>query len=151
MSVNVQVVGRLGNDSEVKTGKNGQFVTFSLATDEFKGGKNETAWLNVAYYDEKGLKMAQYLKKGSMINVTGVETVGIFTNRNGEAQVSRDIRAFNIDFVNSGQSGTTQSSDSTTATKEATDVSCGKLVKSKVATPTPTQVSQKSADEDLPF
>lgn len=149
MSVNVQIVGRLGGDSEIKTGKNGgQFVTFRLATDEYKGGKNETAWLNVVDYNEKTLKMAQYLKKGTMVNVHGVETVDVYQNRNGEFVPSRDIRAYSVDFVNSGQSGMTSSSDAQQVTKPQVNegVDCGKLTPPKTSNQT-----IQAVDDDLPF
>ncbi len=151
MSVYVQVVGRLGSDAEIKNGKNGQFVTFRMATDEFKNGKNETAWLNVMDASDRALKMAQYLKKGTMVNIHGVETCDVYQNRNSEYQVSRDIRADRVDFVNSGQSASTQSSDAQVAksqvTSEANKADCGVL---KPPTTSKTAVVEDPSD-DLPF
>lgn len=112
MSVNVQIIGRLGADAEIKQGKNGQLVSFRMATDDFRGGQKETVWFNITDYSERGLKMAQYLKKGRLIHVNGSETVSIYYNKNNEPQVSRDIKAFNIDFISTGQSGNTQTTSS---------------------------------------
>ena len=46
MAVKVNVIGRLGADAEVRESKNGKFVTFRVATDEFKNNTNETVWLS---------------------------------------------------------------------------------------------------------
>mgnify|MGYP003300905355 CR=1 FL=1 len=117
MAVKINVIGRLGADSEIREGKNGsKYVTFRLATDEFRNGKNETIWLTVYDYSERGLKMSQYWKKGTMVDVSGVETINVYQSKvNGEWMASRDVRAYNIDFVNGGGSGSTQTTAETTA------------------------------------
>jgi single stranded DNA-binding protein len=125
MAVNVNFIGRLGADCEVKVNaKNGkQFVSFRVATDEFKNGKNETTWLSVMDFNEKALKMSPYLKKGSMVCVHGSETVSIYQSKNGEYVASRDIMSDRLDFV-SGGSGNT----ATTKVESATDeMNCGTL------------------------
>lgn len=113
--VNVNVIGRLGNDSEVINGKNGQFLSFRLATDDFKNGEKTTSWMRVTFNGEKGVKMAEWLKKGRMVNVMGTEFVSIYTDKSGQPQISRDISANNVEFVNIG-SGQTQSDTSSEVT-----------------------------------
>jgi len=115
--VNVNFIGRLGADAELKTGKNGkQFVSMRVATDEFKNGEKSTAWLNVTWVNDRGIKMQEYLKKGSAVSVMGSETVSTYQSKNGETMVSRDILADRIEFVNLGKSGDTASNDATTGT-----------------------------------
>ena len=117
MSVNVNFIGRLGADSELRTTKNGkQYLAFRAATDEFKNGERGTAWLNVTYYGDKGIKMQEFLKKGSAVSVVGVETVGTYQSKNGETMVSRDVLADRVDFVNLGKSGDTQTNEAVTET-----------------------------------
>lgn len=152
MSVLVHVIGRLGADAEVKTSKNGNsFVTFRMATDEFKNGERTTAWLKVLDSTERGLRLAPHLKKGSHINVSGVETVSIYMDRNNVPQISRDISSFSIDFVASGNSGGT----ATQSDKEASAMSCGTLTpKDTVASVAPSMASAPSiedVEDDLPF
>jgi single-strand DNA-binding protein len=141
MSVNVNFIGRLGADAELKTSKNGkQYVAMRIATDEFRNGEKSTAWLNVSYYAEKGIKMQEFLKKGSAVSVIGAETVGTYQSKNGETMVSRDVMADRVDFVNLGKSGDTQSNDAVTET--GTFKPKGEEVAVAAST---------SSDDDLPF
>ena len=148
--VNVNVIGRLGNDSEVINGKNGQFLSFRLATDDFKNGEKTTSWMRVTFNGEKGVKMAEWLKKGRMVNVMGTEFVSIYTDKSGQPQISRDISANNVEFVNIG-SGQTQS-DTSSEVMPTT----GKLEK-PVEQAKPKKVETVAAattsepEDDLPF
>lgn len=154
MAVNVNVIGRLGRDSELIQGEKGNFLKFSLATDEFKHGTKSTAWLNVTLNDTK---LSEWLKKGRMINVIGTETINTYTDKNGVVQVSRNISADKIEFVSIG-SGATQdnsSENNKSSVDETIKMTTGTLRK-------PTEVKQtekivakapmvEEPDDDLPF
>jgi len=148
MSVLVNVIGRLGNDSEIIDGKNGKFLSFSLATDDFKGGEKTTAWFRVHYNGERGIKLAEWLKKGRMVNVCGTETVGLWTDKSGNAQISRDINALSVEFVSTGNSGQTQ-----TTTEEEVVPTTGKLKEPKAKKKAEPVVVDEPGDseDDLPF
>lgn len=99
-SVKIHVIGRLGADAEVKQTKQGKdFATFNLAVDDFAGGKKITSWFAVADFSDVAKRRAEYLKKGSMIEVQGLETCRIYMDRNNLPQIARDIRATHIDFI----------------------------------------------------
>lgn len=149
MAVNVNIVGRLGKDAEVISGQRGQFLSFSLATDEFKNGERGTAWLQVNY---NNIKMAEWLKKGKMVTVIGTETVRTYQDRNGQTQVGRDVNAVSVEFVNIG-SGQTQS-DSVTATsaketRASAPITTGTLTPPKAVPPVAETPSVD--DDELPF
>ena len=142
--INVNFMGRLGADAELKTSKGGkQFVSMRIATDEFKNGERGTAWINVSYYAEKGTKMLEFLKKGSAVSVLGVETVGTYQSKNGETMVSRDVIADRVDFVNLGKSGDTQSSETVADT--------GTFKKKANEAETVAVTAASSSEDDLPF
>ena len=142
--INVNFMGRLGADAELKTSKGGkQFVSMRIATDEFKNGEKGTAWINVSYYAEKGTKMLEFLKKGSAVSVLGVETVGTYQSKNGETLVSRDVIADRVDFVNLGKSGDTQSSETVADT--------GTFKKKTNEAETVAATAASSSEDDLPF
>lgn len=150
MAVNVNIVGRLGKDAEVINGQKGQFLSFPMATDEFKNKERCTVWLNVIYHNAK---LAEWLKKGQAVNVIGTESVRLYQDRNGQTQISRDVNAINIDFVNAG-SGKTQSDGAVTnettsnETQPSTPITTGRL------TPPQSEVSDDSSsvnEDDLPF
>jgi len=73
----VQLIGRLGNDPDVKNFESGKkLATFSLATNESytnnKGEKVEdTQWHNIVVWGKKADIVEKYLKKGSEIALEG--------------------------------------------------------------------------------
>jgi len=73
----VQLIGRLGNDPEVRTFESGkQMATFSLATNETyynnKGEKvTDTQWHNIIVWGKKVDVVQNYLSKGSEIALEG--------------------------------------------------------------------------------
>jgi len=73
----VQLIGRLGNDPEVRNFDSGKtMATFSLATNESytnnKGEKVEdTQWHNIVAWGKKVSVIESYLKKGSEIAIEG--------------------------------------------------------------------------------
>ena len=149
MAVNVNIVGRLGKDAEVISGQRGQFLSFSLATDEFKNGERGTAWLQVNY---NNIKMAEWLKKGKMVTVIGTETVRTYQDRNGQTQVGRDVNAVSVEFVNIGSGQTQSDSASATSAKEtraSAPITTGTLTPPKTVPPVAETPSVD--DDDLPF
>ena len=150
--VNVEFIGRLGADSEVKAGKSGnQFLSFRVATDEYRNGKNEASWLNVVYTGERAIKMHQWLTKGKAVSVHGVENVGTYLDRNGQVQVSRDVMADRVDFVNVGGSGQTQSNSATTTTQGQANVAAPTNIAPPAGTMKPQETTPSKDEDDLPF
>jgi single-strand DNA-binding protein len=142
--VNINFIGRLGADAELKTAKSGrQYVSMRVATDEFKKGEKSTSWLNVTYTGDRALKMHEYLKKGSAIVVMGVETVDTYqSTKTGETMISRDVIADRVDFVGLGKSGDTQSNEATADTAAPTKDNTKEMA---------TVAASTTAEDDLPF
>lgn len=157
MSVKIHVIGRLGADAEVKQSKQGkEFATFNIAVDDFVQGKRTTTWFAVADFSEVAKRRAEFLKKGSMIEVQGLESCRVYVDRNNLPQVARDIRATHIDFVstNSKREGEAESVDcgtlKTTANIEAPKVEASPAVpQPQVAAATASATSDFV--DDLPF
>lgn len=149
MAVNVNIVGRLGKDAEIITGQRGQFLSFSLATDEFKNGERGTAWLQVNY---NNTKMSEWLKKGKLVTVIGTETVRTYQDRNGQTQIGRDVNAVSVEFVNVGSGQTQNDSSSVSAAPSKNDeepVTTGKLTPPQSVVPQ-NPIPTEDID-DLPF
>lgn len=162
--VNVNFVGRLGADAELKKDSfQRDFVTFSVAVDEFRGGQTETAWMRVTASGDRTIKMQPHLKKGSLVSIHGIENVRLFTSANGTTGVSRDVRADRIEFVKVGANNganTTPTTTNTVATPTPTvqpnitqeismeNVSCGTFATQRLE---PQMASSSSAEDDLPF
>ena len=151
MSVKIHVIGRLGADAEVKETKQGKkFSTFNLAVDDFIQGKKTTTWFAVADFSEVAVNRAEYLKKGALIEVQGLECVRPYLDRNNLPSAARDIRATHIDFVQF----------SNKQEKDAENVDCGTLkvdtattttAVKEVAAPQVSTSASSSIVDDLPF
>jgi Single-stranded DNA-binding protein len=69
MLQNIQIIGNLVQDAEVRAGKDGkEFVSFRLAVNEGTGEEKKTTYYDVSYV-KSGL--LQYLRKGQGLFVSG--------------------------------------------------------------------------------
>ncbi len=103
MRNSVYLVGRLGNDPELKDLDGGnKLVKFSLATNEFyktKKGESveKTDWHRIVGFGPMAENMDKILKKGSMVAIQGKIEYQKYTDKEGVEKYSTDIKAF--DFV----------------------------------------------------
>jgi single-strand DNA-binding protein len=148
--IQVNFNGRLGADAESRKSKDGKdFITFSVAVNEKRNGERKTTWMRVV---SDNMKIAPYLKKGSLVFISGNEDVSTFTDKNGSTQVSRDVRAHSIDFipVGNGESGNTESKASVVnqdLVPNSMEMSCGTLQPHMAMAST----STTDDSDDLPF
>jgi len=70
-SINIQVTGFVGSNPQVKTVGEQQVASFSVAVNRKNGGgKKQTLWLRVNCWNKLADVAAQYVKKGSLVQVT---------------------------------------------------------------------------------
>ena len=102
------LAGHLGADPEVRFTSSGQKVTtLRLATKTRKGSSGEdTIWWRVTVWGEQFDKMISYLKKGSSVVVVGeMSKPEMFTDKNGNTQISMSMTASQIQFSPFGRGG----------------------------------------------
>ncbi|MEQ6119976.1 single-stranded DNA-binding protein [Reichenbachiella sp. MALMAid0571] len=101
----VQLIGRLGNDPEVKNFESGKtMATFSMATNEIyynsKGEKVEdTQWHNVVAWGKKVSIIESYLKKGSEVAIEG-KLVNRKYDKEGETRYVTEISLHELLMMN---------------------------------------------------
>ena len=104
---NVKLIGRLGQDPEVKTlDKGNKFAKFSLATsDSFTakdGSKQEqTQWHNIVVWGNLAGICEKYLKKGKEIAIDGHLTYRNWEDKNGTRHNMSEIVVTELLFVGS--------------------------------------------------
>ncbi|MCA0453948.1 MAG: single-stranded DNA-binding protein [Chloroflexi bacterium] len=94
-SINIQVTGFVGSDPQVKTVGEQQVASFSVAVSRKNGsGKKQTLWVRVNCWNKLADIAAQYVKKGSLVQVT-TEWLrpSAWTDQSGAPQASLDIDA----------------------------------------------------------
>lgn len=143
--LNVNFSGRLGADSELKTTKGGtQYLHMRVATDDYVNGETVTYWVNVSWFGDRAIKLQEFMKKGSLVNVMGSLRPSIYQTKNGESAISNDVTADRIEFIRTSKQGDGQSESTTTDTgtfKPKADAA-------EVAVAT---AAATSSDDDLPF
>jgi single-strand DNA-binding protein len=96
----IQIIGHLGQNPDTKYLPSGDTVcNFSVATtekwvDKASGEKRDsTEWHRVAVFGRLAEVCGQYLKKGSLVYVSGKLTSQKYTDKDGIERVSYTIRA----------------------------------------------------------
>ncbi len=95
----VLLIGRLGNDPEIKQMQNGKSVArLSVATSESWKDKNsgerkeKTEWHRVVIFNEGLVSVVQkYLKKGAQVYIEGQLNTNKYTDNNGQEKYSTQI------------------------------------------------------------
>lgn len=103
----VTVAGHLGSDPEVRFTPSNQKVTnFRVATNIKKGQKEKTVWWRITVWGDRFDKKMSYLKKGSAVLVIGEMGIPeIYTDKEGNQQISLEMTADSIQFNPFGGKG----------------------------------------------
>jgi len=103
--IRFEAIGRVGKDAEVKEFGTNQVINFTVAVSEkFKdkdGQQQETTtWITVSKWGNN-TNIAQYIKKGDMIYVSGKPNNRAYLAADGTAKVDNGITAFDIQLLGS--------------------------------------------------
>ena len=107
----VTIVGYLGRDPELRYTPQGTPVCdFSIATTERRKDKSgefqdHTTWFRVSLFGRQAEVASQYLSKGRQVYVEGTLTQREYTDKEGNARTSLDVRGSDIQFISSSADG----------------------------------------------
>ncbi len=150
------LAGHLGADPEVRfTSSGAKVTTLRLACRSRKGQSDVTIWWRVSVWGEHLDKLISYFKKGSAIMAMGeMQSPEIYTDRDGNPQVSMSMTARDLAFspFGKGKSENTQTSTmqdfSETSSEGQGFAQMGSSVKPSAETPA---MDQLPADDEIPF
>ena len=149
----LHIAGHLGADPEIRFTSSGQKVTTLrvAARAGRKGSEDNTIWWRVTVWGEQFDKMIAYLKKGSAVMAFGELTKPeIYTDKNGNPQISMSMTASNITFSPFGRSDRQQegfkanSDEATSSTEGYTGVTSGQES-------APQSDNNFTPDDEIPF
>lgn len=108
-----ELIGRIGQDAEIKDFNTNQVINFSVAVSERwkdkDGNKQEkTYWYRCAKWGNN-TAIAQYLTKGTLVYVSGVCEPQSYINKSGEIVQAQGLTVRNIELLGGGN----QSQDQT--------------------------------------
>ena len=94
------LLGNLGADPELKTGKSGSsYCRFSLATTSVSRGEKKTEWHRCTAFGKTGEALAKYCTKGQTVFVEGRIETQKYTDKNGQERSNTMIVAFTVQFL----------------------------------------------------
>ena len=94
-SINMQVTGYVGSDPQVRQVGEQSVASFSVAVSrKNRAGDKQTVWVRVNCWNKLADIAAQYVRKGSLVQVTAEWLrLSAWTDQGGTAQPSLDIDA----------------------------------------------------------
>ena len=94
---NITFDGRLAADSELRHTNSGEPVlTFRVASDIGFGERKATNWFSCQLWGKRGESLQNYLKKGQQVTVYGQLTLREWQNKEGQKQLSPDVRVSEV-------------------------------------------------------
>jgi len=148
----VLLIGRLGNDPEVKQMSNGKSVArLSVATsetwkDKSSGERKEkTEWHRVVIFNEGLVNVVQqYLKKGAQIYIEGQIQTTKYTDNNGQEKYSTQI-------VLQGYNSTLTMLGGGSGSGSSNRVEESSMNQDQSSLPSDNQISSNDLDDEVPF
>jgi len=102
------MIGRLGKDAELRSIQNGATVcNFSIAVDARDITRNgrKTHWVDCALWGERGVKLAEHLKKGKQVAVSGDMDLRTWhSERDGETHTNLQLSISEITLLSDAKS-----------------------------------------------
>ncbi len=90
-------VGRVGLDPQLnQTNEGVSYCRFRLAVDQ---GKEEPMWLSVVAWRNLATQVEKYVKKGSLVLVSGKLSVDTYTDKENRKQTGVEIVALDVRFL----------------------------------------------------
>ena len=146
----VILIGRLGQDPEVRSIADGKKVaSFSIATSDF-GANAKTHWHNIVCWDKKAEVAEKFLRKGKEVCVEGRITYEEY-EKDGVKKYVTKIVVDQLQML--GAKDNNQAEDAATAAAQATATTAAPAAaaKPKAAPKTPAMAAPVDESDDLPF
>jgi single-strand DNA-binding protein len=102
----LSVLGYLGGDAKVRNVNNDEFViNFNVADSREFVDKNtgeeikKTQWFNCSYWFKTEPKVAQYLKKGTLVYLEGSVSTDVFIDKSDKNQAQIKVKVFELKLL----------------------------------------------------
>ncbi len=103
----ITIAGQLGKDAEMRFLPNGDPVSnFSIA--DSQGKQKDAIWWNCQLFGKRAESLAQYLKKGQAVTITGKVSQRKYTDKNGIEKISTDVQVNEVALQGGNRESTQQ-------------------------------------------
>tara|TARA_Y100001968_G_C19306802_1_gene692066 strand:+ start:465 stop:848 length:384 start_codon:yes stop_codon:yes gene_type:complete len=120
----INLVGRAGRDPEVRYFESGSVVANLTMAVNRRGRDEQPDWFNLEIWGKQAQVAADYVKKGSLLGITGSFKLDTWDDRNtGEAKSKPVIRVDRLELLGSKRdSESTNSSSAITSKPEEEEI-----------------------------
>ena len=155
----VTLIGRLGQNPDVREVGTSKVANFSIATDESYTDRNgnkvdKTEWHRIVMWNKAAETAERYLKKGSLVYIEGKLETRSWETDSGEKRYSTEIKSFSFQMLdNKNDQGERDNSyDSLSVSQKETENSFSKQEnESQSSGATAPKEENTSNEDDLPF
>lgn len=92
--------GNVGNDAEVRyTSDSKPIASWSVALRSGFGKSEKTTWVRCSMFGERSVKLAEFIKKGTLIGVVGEASLNEYVNKAGENKASLECNVSNVTLL----------------------------------------------------
>ena len=149
---NVNLVGRLTKDIEIKKTNSGKEVTtFSLAVNDKKVNDQQVSFFfNIVAWEQCARYLKQYVSKGDLIGVNGRLTTRSYQNTRGEKVTVTEVVADDVMLLNKAKQAQ-QTSNQNTNLFYKEDQEQKSYAQSQLANEQYTDGTIEFDNDDLPF
>jgi single-strand DNA-binding protein len=93
-------IGRLGKDGELRSTNSGDKVlSFSVAVEGGYADKKVTTWMECQFWGKRADAIAQYVRKGDRIGVSGEFSMRAWTDNTGNQRQSPSVRVNDVTLL----------------------------------------------------
>jgi len=108
------IIGRFTRDPELRKTQNGKSVlSFTLASSRKYGGNEQVDYISCTVWEKGADIIAQYMKKGSLIQIEGRNVSRSYDDRDGKKVYVQEVLVENFNFLDSRSSSTSQPTQQT--------------------------------------
>jgi single-strand DNA-binding protein len=117
----LEVIGNLGNDAEIKEFSGKKYVSMNVAhSEKKKDGSENTVWVSVLWYGDGG-GLFQYLKRGCKVFLRGRLVPKAYTDKQNQPQCALNMYANEVNLCGGKQESTRQDAATTSVAPNPDD------------------------------
>lgn len=117
----LEVIGNLGNDDEIKEFSGKKYVSMNVAhSEKKKDGSENTVWVSVLWYGDGG-GLFQYLKRGCKVFLRGRLVPKAYTDKQNQPQCALNMYANEVNLCGGKQESTRQDAATTSVAPNPDD------------------------------
>lgn len=114
----IEIIGHIGNDATVKDLNSNQVINFSVAVSESYLNKDKEKITNTIWFEcarwSNNTQIAQYLKKGQQVYISGKPNNRAWQNENGDIKVVNGILVEKIELLGKAENSQSTSNNQST-------------------------------------